>query len=70
MWTWINGSKQAEQPAFYHEKGFPHPDNIPGSRSAGCLWEDHNGALWLFGGYGYAPNGEKGIFPSIHTFIL
>ena len=66
MWTWINGSKQVDQLAVYIAKGVPHPDNVPGSREGGCLWEDNNGALWLFGGYGIAPNGYYGIIIAFH----
>ena len=66
MWTWINGSKQTEQKAYYVTKGVAHPNNVPGSRYGGCLWEDNNGALWLFGGSGFSPNGFTGIYISFY----
>jgi hypothetical protein len=30
------------------------------------MWEDDNGAIWIFGGAGRAPNGGAGILNSIH----
>jgi hypothetical protein len=63
-WTWISGSKQIGQYAVYGEKGVPHPNNVPGSRYGGCMWEDDNGALWIFGGRGNSPNGVYGILHS------
>jgi hypothetical protein len=65
MWTWISGSSATYQPAVYGEIGVPDPNNVPGSRYSGCLWEADNGALWTFGGYGKSPNGNTGIFKSI-----
>src|SRR5690606_30757510 len=60
-WTWLSGSIYTDKNSFYHEKGVPHPDNVPGARYGGCLWEDSNGAIWLFGGYGYSTE-DEGIF--------
>ena len=64
QWTWLSGSQQNNGKAQFYEKGVPHPDNTPGSRLSGCLWEDLNGNIWLFGGYGDAPNGEIGMILS------
>jgi len=66
MWTWVSGSKELNQPAVYEEIGVPHPNNVPGSRYNGCLWEAKNGVLWLFGGYGISPDGNEGTL--IHLF--
>ena len=41
----------------YGSLGMPAAGNTPGSRIGAASWTDHNGNLWLFGGYGYAlPN--------------
>jgi hypothetical protein len=65
-WTWVSGSMYGDQYGYFESKGEPHEDNVPGARHGGCLWEDSNGAVWLFGGYGYSVYTgspiEKGIF--------
>jgi len=66
-WTWVSGPTSLEQPAHYGEIGVPHPDNNPGARYGGCMWEDDDGSLWIFGGYGRSPNGLTGIL--IHFCI-
>jgi hypothetical protein len=66
-WVWISGSKEVGQGAVYEQKGVPHPNNIPGSRFGGCMWEDNNGALWIFGGAGFSPDGQTGILISLFT---
>lgn len=58
-WTWLSGSNQVGQTGHYVQKGVPHADNIPGSRNGGCLWVSDNGTIWLFGGWGYPPNGNQ-----------
>lgn len=55
QWTWISGSQLVNQTAMYTEKGVPHADNTPSGRFGGCLWEDLNHHIWLFGGYGNGP---------------
>lgn len=61
-WTWMSGGTTINLPASYVQVGVPNSNNVPGSRHGGCMWEDSNGNLWLFGGYGRAPNGNTGIF--------
>src|SRR5690606_23294292 len=65
-WTWLSGSKFLHQYSVYQQKGEPHPDNVPGSRSGGCLWEDSNGAIWLFGGFGNSLE-SKGIHYDVYS---
>jgi hypothetical protein len=65
-WTWISGSSTPDQLAVYGQIGVPHPNNVPGSKYAGCMWEADNGALWIFGGYGRSPNGNTGIHSHFH----
>jgi hypothetical protein len=61
-WTWVSGNTTVNQPAVYGQIGVPHPNNVPGSRRGGCMWESDNGTLWLFGGQGISPNGVNGTF--------
>ncbi|MBN2393342.1 MAG: hypothetical protein JXR84_21605, partial [Anaerolineae bacterium] len=51
-WTWVSGSKIADQPANYGAKGVPSSINTPGSRFDSVSWVDAMGHLWLFGGLG------------------
>lgn len=66
MWTWINGNKSINQRGYFVAKGVAHPNNVPGARSGGCMWEDKNGALCLFGGTGFSSNGNGGIYISFY----
>src|ERR1044071_1490751 len=58
MWTWMNGTGQANSSAVHGIKGLPATTNQPGSRGYGMFtWTDNNGDLWLFGGApGYSNN--------------
>jgi N-acetylneuraminic acid mutarotase len=60
-WGWMGGTSQltssAGQPGVYGTLGTPSTANIPGGRQAAASWTDHNGNLWLFGGYGIDANG-------------
>lgn len=68
MWTWVSGTQFINQAAIYGEIGVSHPDNIPGSRRAGCMWES-NGVLWIFGGNGRSPGGNIGTISVIYSLI-
>jgi hypothetical protein len=52
-WTWIKGDDDIELTGVYGTKGIPAATNKPGARYVSSSWTDHNGNLWLFGGYGY-----------------
>ena len=52
-WTWISGSKIANQTGVYGEKGKPSTANAPGSRIGPVGWYNSSTQeLWLFGGLG------------------
>jgi N-acetylneuraminic acid mutarotase len=60
-WTWMSGSNTGGQlPGVYGTKGVPAASNVPGTRGSAVSWMDSSGNLWLFGGYGWAPNGGFG----------
>jgi hypothetical protein len=54
QWTWVKGSKAANQPGVYGTQGTADSANNPGARELAITWKDASGKLWLFGGYGFA----------------
>src|SRR6185312_8467254 len=52
-WTWIGGSKLANQVGSYGTLGKPSASNIPGGRGQAVLCTDASGTVWLFGGHGF-----------------
>jgi N-acetylneuraminic acid mutarotase len=61
-WAWMGGSSSIPgteygQPGVYGTLSTPAAGNIPGGRDNGATWTDHNGNLWLFGGFGYDATG-------------
>jgi N-acetylneuraminic acid mutarotase len=67
-WTWVSGSKIAEQPGVYGTLGIPAPDNLPGARSLSRGFADKSGNLWLFGGYGRDKNGDLLVLNDLWKF--
>ena len=59
QWTWVDGSKEAGATGTYGFRGLPLPSNYPGARENSVSWTDNSGNLWLFGGNGYASNGNS-----------
>jgi len=57
-WAWMAGSQTINQVGTYGTLGMPDPANTPAGRQSPATWTDANGALWLFGGYGYDSNGN------------
>ena len=51
-WVWAGGSSTPYQAGVYGTLGSPSASNVPGSRSESATWVDHDGNLWLFGGFG------------------
>jgi N-acetylneuraminic acid mutarotase len=59
-WAWMGGDQGALFAGpVYGTEGTPAPGNIPGGRYDGVNWTDKNGNLWIFGGGGYAANGNS-----------
>ena len=59
-WACILGNSTVNQFGIYGTKGIASSSNIPGSRYYPISWIDSNNNLWLFGGVGYATNGNIG----------
>jgi N-acetylneuraminic acid mutarotase len=56
-WTWVSGSSTGSA-GVYGTLGMAAAGNVPGSRFSAAAWTDSSGNLWLFGGYGYEPDGN------------
>jgi hypothetical protein len=57
QWTWMSGGGAtglAEQIGVYGTQQVPAAGFFPGSRWGAVGWNDSNGNLWFFGGWGYA----------------
>jgi N-acetylneuraminic acid mutarotase len=51
VYTWMGGSSTINATGVYGIKGEASTSHIPGARSSSSYWTDHDGNLWLFGGY-------------------
>jgi len=71
-WTWMGGPNSTNQlgglPGVYGSKGVFAAANIPGNRDSATTWTDHNGNLWLFGGFGIDVNGNEGNLDDLWEF--
>lgn len=67
-WTWMGGSSAIAQPGVYGTMGSPAGGNIPGNRVNASSWNDGNGHLWLFGGYGTDSTGVSGYLNDLWEF--
>jgi hypothetical protein len=59
QWVWVgpSGSNAANQHGVYGTQGTAAAANFPGSRWRAAAWTDHNGNLWLYGGFGLDSTG-------------
>lgn len=67
-WIWTKGSNAVNQYGVYGIMGTPNANNTPGARGASATWADSNGALWLFGGYGYDSGGSVGTLNDLWKY--
>jgi N-acetylneuraminic acid mutarotase len=67
-WTWVSGSKTANQPGDYGTQGRRVLSNVPGGREYGVSWLDSSGRLWLFGGKGFASLGAYDFLNDMWTY--
>jgi Kelch motif len=57
LWTWVGGSSTPNALGVYGTQGAGAATNMPGARTAGSVWLDSSGNVWLFGGLGLATGG-------------
>ena len=61
LWTWVSGSKTANQTGIYGTLGTPAAANVPGARWSSGAWTDKSGNFWIFGGEGYDSVGNGSL---------
>lgn len=68
-WTWMGGSKAANQSGTYGALGTPAPANIPGGRGGFAnSWIDKSGNFWLFDGDGYDSTGTRDMLNDLWKY--
>jgi hypothetical protein len=67
-WTWVNGSKTINQKGSYGTEGVAAAGNVPGARDGSVSWTDSSGNFWLFGGYGYDSQRNKGYLNDLWKY--
>ncbi len=70
QWTWMHGTKLANQFGSYGIMGQPSGSNIPGARGQYMAWIDKEENFWLFGGYGYAESGAVGPLSDLWKYSI
>lgn len=68
QWTWAGGSSTRYASGVYGTMGVADPANVPGARAGASACLDASGSLWLFGGFGYDAEGEKGRLNDLWKF--
>ena len=69
-WTWIAGSNAPNAAGIYGTQRAGAPGNSPGARVSAVSWKDQAGNFWLFGGYGYAQDGNIGNLNDLWEYNL
>ena len=59
-WTWVGGSKLANDLGGWGTQGVASAANIPNARADARIWTDGKGTVWLFGGTGIDSAGNTG----------
>lgn len=68
IWTWISGEAETKAYGIYGIKNVATSVNTPGSRYHSISWVDRSGNLWLYGGFGYASEGDAGELNDLWKF--
>lgn len=68
QWAWVAGSNTANAPAIYTTLLATGTDGVPGSRYYPSIAADASGNIWVFGGYGYDANGNKGVMDDLWAY--
>lgn len=67
-WIWEKGDSLASSLPTYGTQGVSAMANNPGAREEAVLWEDGNGLLWLFGGFGLDVDGDYGYLNDLWSY--
>jgi hypothetical protein len=68
QWTWVSGSKIANQSGNYGTLGTPAGTNIPGARETSMSWIDASGNFWVFGGFDLDSTGSPAALNDLWEF--
>ena len=68
QWTWVGGSKLANQAGNYGTQGVTASSNTPGARQASMCWLDLSGNFWLFGGFDLDSKGNPDALNDLWEF--
>jgi N-acetylneuraminic acid mutarotase len=69
-WVWISGGNTINLGGNYGTKSIPSATNNPGGRYAGVTWNDNNGNLWVFGGYGHGSTVSAGYLNDLWKYNI
>jgi N-acetylneuraminic acid mutarotase len=61
QWTWVGGSSTGNGPGSYGTRGVAAASNAPGARDSAATWIDAQGAVWMYGGFGYDAAGASAM---------
>lgn len=69
-WTWVSGDNTADERGEYPEEGPALVERlpVPGARTGAASWIDTYDNLWLFGGFGFDGDGERGRLSDLWYF--
>jgi len=68
LWTWVSGSKTANQTGIYGTQGTPAAANVPGARQASMCFIDLSGNFWVFGGFDLDSKGNPAALNDLWQF--
>lgn len=61
MWTFVSGSEEINTESSFSPLRTFDPNAHPGNRYYTICWNDNNGNLWMYGGYGYYSGGLRNL---------
>lgn len=64
-WLWVSGGGGSSYPGNYGTIGIPSSSNLIPARGGPCMWVDHSGKLWIWGGLDLA----LGNYSDMWTFV-
>ncbi|MBA4239429.1 MAG: hypothetical protein C0448_01795 [Sphingobacteriaceae bacterium] len=69
-WMWVSGSKNVSAAGNNGVQGQAAATNTPSPRNNAITWVDNSGNLWMFGGYGMAPDMTQGYLSDLWKYDL
>jgi N-acetylneuraminic acid mutarotase len=69
LWTWVAGPNTANAAGVYGTQGITSATSLPGARTAGSIWLDANGEVWLFGGLGLSQTGASQEYNDLWEYV-